>query len=494
VKRPLLWALAVLLFATVATANSGGYRFGTSDQAFYEPAIAMSANPALFPRDRALLEAQMKWWLGDSVFGALSHLTGGNLPVLFAVVHAASLVGLFVAAVALARSLGADGWTIASFLILLTLRHRIAKTGANTLEAYMQPRMIAFAFGLAAFAASLRTRRTASWLWVLAAGVIHTTTAFWFAIVLAVSAVWQHRRRYDVLLAAAALVAVGLALVVIGPLAGRMTMIDATWKSVLDDKDYLYSGRWPLYAWISNFAYLAVIGAIYRRRRSLGVTSAAESGLVAGLTSLVVVFLVTVPLTEGGYALAVQSQANRVFWLLDNFFTLYLAWWIFQDLAVRFAWRPHVRGVIIGVLAVLACARGFYVLHYESKRPLVEISLPSDAWMDALNWIRAQPASWHVLADPQHGWKYGVSVRVGAERDVLLEGGKDSALAIYDRDIAHRVAERSALLGNFDAFTASDVRSLARSYRLDVFVDRTTRTFPFPVLYRNAEFVVYDIR
>jgi hypothetical protein len=329
---------------------------------------------------------------------------------------------------------------------------------------------------------------------VLAAGVIHTTTAFWFAIVLAVSAVWQHRRRYDLLLAGAALLALGLALVIVGPLAGRMTMIDATWKSVLDDKDYLYSGRWPLYAWISNLAYLAVIGAIYRRRRSLGVTSAPESGLVVGLTSLVVVFVVTVPLTEGGYALAVQAQANRVFWLLDNFATFYLVWWIFQDLAVRFAWRRRAREVIIGILAVLACGRGFYVLHYESKRPLVEIGLPSNSWLDALNWLRSQPASWHVLADPQHGWKYGVSVRVGAERDVLLEGGKDSALAIYDRDIAHRVAERSALLANFDAFTASDVRALARSYGLDVFVDRATRAFPFPVLYRNAEFVVYDIR
>jgi hypothetical protein len=435
----------------------------------------------------------MRWWLGDSVFAVLSHLTGGNLPVLFAVVHAASLVGLFVAAVALARSLGADGWTIASFIILLTLRHRISKTGANTLEAYMQPRMIAFAFGLAAFAASLRARRAVSWLWVLAAGIIHTTTAFWFAIVLAVSAVWQHRRRYDLLLAAVALVAVGLLLVVIGPLAGRMTMIDPAWKSVLDDKDYLFSARWPLYAWLSNLAYLAVIGAIYRRRRTLGVASAAESGLVAGLAALVVVFVVTVPLTEGGYALAIQAQANRVFWLLDNVTTLYLAWWIFQDLAVRFAWSRRVREVVVVLLAVVACARGFYVLHYESKRPLVEIGLPSNSWMDALNWLRSQPANWHVLADPQHGWKYGVSVRVGAERDVLLEGGKDSALAIYDRDIAHRVAERSRALEQFDTFTTSDVRALARRYRLDVFVDRSIRTFEFPVLYRNAEFVVYDL-
>jgi hypothetical protein len=29
---------------------------------------------------------------------------------------------------------------------------------------------------------------------------------------------------------------------------------------------------------------------------------------------------------------------------------------------------------------------------------------------------------------------------------------------------------------------------------LDVFVDRNTRTLSLPVLYRNADFVVYDLR
>jgi hypothetical protein len=77
---------------------------------------------------------------------------------------------------------------------------------------------------------------------------------------------------------------------------------------------------------------------------------------------------------------------------------------------------------------------------------------------------------------------------------VLLEGGKDSALAIYDRDVAHRVAERGVALENFDEFTAADVRALARRYHLDVFVDRRTRVFQLPVLYRNDEFAIYDLR
>ena len=61
-----------------------------------------------------------------------------------------------------------------------------------------------------------------------------------------------------------------------------------------------------------------------------------------------------------------------------------------------------------------------------------------------MRWLARQPADVHVLADPGHAWKYGTSVRVAAERDVLLEEVKDSALAIYSRDVAVRVVERAA--------------------------------------------------
>ena len=50
-------------------------------------------------------------------------------------------------------------------LLLLTLRHRIARTGANTLEGYMHPRQLAFAIGVAAWVCFLRGRTA----WAVAA-------------------------------------------------------------------------------------------------------------------------------------------------------------------------------------------------------------------------------------------------------------------------------------------------------------------------------------
>lgn len=48
-----------------------------------------------------------------------------------------------------------------ALLGLLTLRHRIAKTGANTLEGYMHPRQLAFGVGVLALTVSLKNR----WVW-----------------------------------------------------------------------------------------------------------------------------------------------------------------------------------------------------------------------------------------------------------------------------------------------------------------------------------------
>jgi hypothetical protein len=77
-------------------------------------------------------------------------------------------------------------------------------------------------------------------------------------------------------------------------------------------------------------------------------------------------------------------------------------------------------------------------------------------------------------------------------RDVFLEGTKDTAIAMYDRTVAMRVAERLPLVANFDALSAESVRALALKYDLDYLVTETT--LPLPIAYRNARLTVYRLR
>jgi hypothetical protein len=134
------------------------------------------------------------------------------------------------------------------------------------------------------------------------------------------------------------------------------------------------------------------------------------------------------------------------------------------------------------------------VLRVETNRPLAQVSLPPTSWTAAMAWLSRQPADWHVLADPGHAWKYGASVRLAAAKDTFLESVKDSAMAMYDRDVAMRVAERQAAVSQFDEMGAPSIRTLAVRYDLDVFVVPASRTFGFPELYRNSQFVIYDLR
>jgi hypothetical protein len=106
-------------------------------------------------------------------------------------------------------------------------------------------------------------------------------------------------------------------------------------------------------------------------------------------------------------------------------------------------------------------------------------------------WLRRQPADTHVLADPGHGWKYATSVRVSAERDVLLEDVKDSALAIYSRDVAARFVDRVQAVGDFASMTPERAQELARRYDLDFLV--TEADLALPLAYRNSQFRIYSL-
>lgn len=482
-------ALAAPLFAALITANAGGYRYGISDQAFYQAAVVKDLHPSDFPRDTALLETQSRLMWCDEIVAALSRWTGLDLPPLAFLIYVVTVAALFAGAIAYGRALGFSWWTIALLLAMLTLRHRIPKTAANSFEGYMHPRVLAFALGVLALASAARARAMLALLLIALAACWHPTTALWFGIPALVATEWARRgwrRPWGALAVIVGVTALW------GPLSSRLVLMDRGWLDVLRSKDYLFPLEWPAYAWILNAAYPALILLIYRRRRRTGAARPTEGALVAGVIALLAVFLAMVPLTALRLAIAVQLQATRVFWVMDFVAIAYLAWALMEGIR---PWPRGVRVLLIALIGVASAARGVYILRTaEPARTLVQIPLPQTPWMDAMRWLNTQPAAWHVLADPSHAGKYGVSVRLGAERDTVLEATKDSALAIYSREIAMRVGDRTAQLANFGELSTAEMRALAGRYDLDAVVVERPRTLDLPELYGNSQFVVYGFR
>lgn len=486
----LLLAVALLPFILLATLNSAGYRYGASDQSFYVPAVLQRLDPALFPRDRAVLNAQAPLQLADELVAALVRVTGLSVPVMCAVLYVATLVLLAVAAWLVGGVLFRSAWARVALLAALTLRHAVPDSGTNTLEGYFHPRQLAFTIGVFAIAAFLRRRIAVTAALLAAAAAIHPTTALWFTIWLGVAVLLAERSLRPAVLAAAAVIAVGaLWAVTAGPLAPRLVVMDREWIASLAEKDYLFPVRWSWDAWAINTAYAPMILWIYRSRRVAGLTTAHERALVMGCLSLLLVFAAAVPLNIAHVALAIQLQPGRIFWMLDLLAVVYLVW------AAAEGARGSVRRAQLALAAIVfaSIARGAFIKFVMfPDRPLAEIDVRDDDWGRAMRWARTTDVGSGWLAHPNHAAKYGTSVRLAGMRDVLVEAVKDGALGMYDRSLALRTRERLDAVGDFDSLTPARAHELGARYDLDYLV--TEQVLELPAVFESGRIHVYDLR
>ena len=475
-----------MLFAVIATANGAGYRFGVSDQAFYIPVIARALDPAAFPRDATLIDAQGQLMVSDQVIAGLIRRTGWSLDSVFFVGYLLSLAFIWAGIIQIGDRLYRYRWTTLALGMAFTLRHRIARTSANSFEPYFHPRMLAFGICLLAVAAVLRRR---IWLAITLVGVsalVHVTTAMWFAVLLGAAILVIDRRfRVPSAVIAGAAIVLGAAALAAGALGEALVRMDAVWLESVSSKDSLFATQWPVWTWVVNLGLLALLLLAHQRRVRRGAATAESTALVWGACAVIALFLATLPLVAWQLAFPVQLQISRVFWLVDFLATA----WLIGELAEANERRARLVLLVIGLLAI---GRGVYGIEGRD-RSLFAMHLAPTPWHDAMAWLRDQPTGVHVLADPGHAWKYGTSVRVSAGRDVLLEEQKDSAIAMYSRDVAKRVVERIAAIGDFNALTPLQINELSQRYDLDYLV--TERTVPsLREVYRNEQFRIYDVR
>jgi hypothetical protein len=488
--RTLALMAGLALFVVLATLNSAGYRYGASDQAFYAPAVIHRLHPDFYPRDAPLIESQARLTLVDEALASMARLSGAPVPACFALLYVVALVLLALAAIGLGQTYFRTPLAILTLLAGLTMRHAISKSGTNTLEGYFHPRQLAFALGAWALLCFLRGRGGWAVLLVAAGGVVHPTTALWFALWLAVATVVADRRllRPAILTAVGGTAAASWALTV-GPLAGRLHSMDPEWLATLAAKDYLFPLAWPWSVWLINLSYPALILWLYRERRAAGIVSPRETGVVAGAMSLLIVFLASLPLNAAHVQLAIQLQPARIFWMLDFLATIYVVWRLMEG---GHASRRRAQAVA-ALVCLLTVSRGAYIaLIAFPDRPMFATGLPDSDWGRAMAWARRSSPSSHWLADPTHAVLYGTSVRVAGERDVFVEALKDQAIGMYDRPVAMRTRDRVAALGDFHTLTPERALALAATYDIDFLV--TDERLDLPVAFASGALTVYRLR
>jgi hypothetical protein len=483
--------------------NAAGYRFAASDQAFYIPAVVRHLDPSLFPRDAPLIDSQARLTVIDEIVAALIGATGLSLQHLFLGLYVIALTLLLGAAARLGARMYRTGWAVAALGAALTLRHALAKTGANTLEGYFHPRQLAFALGLWAVACFMERRERTALALLIGAAAVHSTTAFWFIAWIAGAAFIgrpQWRRAMIVGLAIAG--TAGALALWRGPLAGHLTVMDADWLAAVGEKD-LFPLAWPIDAWLTNLVAVPVILLCWRARHRAGLTVPGETPVALGAMILVLLFACWLPFNVAHVALAVQMQVARVFWPLDVFATIYLVWWIAEGAkgaedaqgadggnGAGGAWRARRAAIAIVLFALV---RGLYSLYVQfPERRIFAVDVQHDDWRDAMAFARSTDPRSGWLADPVHAAKYGSSLRAAGQRDVLVEALKDRAIAMYDRGIAMRVADRLRALESLPWDTPDGARALSRRYGLDYLI--VDRNIELPLAHRSGSLYIYRLR
>ena len=493
VRTVLGGAAVVAAFAVLEVFNSGGYRYGASDQAFYVPAIMRHVDTSLFPRDRVLIAVQDDLLLINSLLATIVLATGLSVAQVLFGAYLVMLLAVAAAGWLFGRAVLETRWAAVALVLAMSIRHRVPKTGVNTLEHYFHPRMVAFAVGTAGLATLVRGRTWVAFALAMGAGVVHPTTGIWFAIVVgggALIAFPEQRRRWLLLASACALAAI--AVLYSGALADRLVVMDAEWLHSLATKDYLFPNRWSASTWLQHALYVIVIAISLRARRRLALAGRGEHALIAGLLVMLVLFGAALPLVSAHIAVAVQLQISRALWIFDLVAVAYAVWWVVEapwaaDRAVA------TRRWAVAVVAAAALACGTYVMFVEKAgAPPVRVDLAPDAWRSAMDWLRAQPVDVHVLADPGHAWRYGSSVRIAAARDVFLEEVKDAAIGMYDREVALRTQQRLARVREFTGISADTARELGSEYQLDYLISEAT--LALPLAFRSGPIRVYRIR
>jgi len=481
-----------LAFLVLSTANGAGYRYGVSDGAAYVPTVLLAENPAAFPRDASLIRTQGQFFVVDEALAVIGRVTGASLEMRFFAAYLVAIAAVWTGVILIGSSVYnrvlTGWWLTVALAAVVTLRHHIPRTSTNSLEPYFHPRLLAFGFGMIAVAAFLRQRNAIAVALVGLGAICHGTTAFWFAVVIGTGLMVVDRRwRVPGLLAGAAALALLVWAVVAGPLRTAASPMDPMWIDALGGRNFIFANQWPLWAWMANLGLLGALWLAHGVRVRRGTATARDTGLVWGATALVALFLSTLPLVSAHVALAVQFQFSRVFWVVDFVAALYLLAAAGESLT-----RAQAATLAVVLLAA-STTRGTYIMWSEhAERRLFQVSLPSSPWMDAMHWIAGQPLDVHVVAAADHAFKYGVSVRVAACRDVLLEDDKDSAVAMYSRAIAARVVERRKALADFSRLTAESARELATRFGVDYLV--TEAALPLREVYRNTQFRIYALK
>jgi len=442
-----------------------GYHPGAEDDGVYLSAIKRDLNPSLFPHDSDFFSVQLQATIFDKVVAASLRLT--HLPlgwVIFAW-HYLTIWLVLLGSWRLSRRCFPESYgqwaSTALVAVLLTLP--VAGSALYIVDQNLHPRAMATAAILAAIVATLDRKYVQSVLLLLLAALLHPIMAS-FGISFCIFLLWR------------APLTTKPAILMLAPLGWIFEPTSPAWRVAANTRDYYFLGRWEWYDWLGVFAPFAILWwfrRIGQNDRATVMVHVTSQLMAFGIFQLIVAIALMLPQSLERIRPLQPMRYLHLFYLIF----IILSGGLLGQKFLRSHWLRWV--VVFAPLAVgmFYAQRATYPSSVHLEWPG---SVPRNPWLQAFAWIRENtPPDAYFAAGPDYMRRPGNdyhSFRALAERGVLADLAKDSAVATQVPRLSARWLDEVEAQRGWEHFTQADFERLkARFGNNWVVIERPAR-------------------
>jgi hypothetical protein len=337
----------------------------------------------------------------------------------------------------------------------------VAGSALYIVDQNLHPRAMATAAILAAIVATLDRKFVLSVVLLVLAGLLHPIMAS-FGVSFCIFLAWR-----EPVLPTKALV------LLFAPLGWIFEPTSPAWRMAANTRDYYFLGRWAWYEWLGVFGPLAILWGfrkIAERDRAMTLCYVTTRLIYFGIFHMIVAILGMLPQSLERLR---PMQPMRYLHLLYLLF-LILAGGMLGQKFLKTHWARWALVFVPFAVGMFFAQRDTYPASSHLEWPGFA---PQNPWLKAFAWIRDHtPPDAYFAAGPDYMRRPGNeyhSLRAIAERSVLADLAKDSAVATQVPRLAPRWLEEVEAQNGWEHYGPADFARLKSKFGVDwVLVER----------------------
>jgi Domain of unknown function (DUF6798) len=460
---PILRNALILAVLAACGLLIAGYHPGAEDDGVYLSAIKRDLNPALYPHDSDFFAVQLQATIFDRVMAASVRLTHAPLGWVIFAWHYLTIYLVLLGCWRLSRRCFTEEYAqwASTTLVAVLLTLPVTGSALYIVDQNLHPRAMATAAILAAVVATLDRKYVQSVVLLLLATILHPIMAS-FGISFCIF-----------LLGRAPLTETKPAILLLAPLGWIFEPTSPAWRVAANTRDYYFLGRWEWYDWLGVFAPFAILWWF----RRIGQPDRAST--MVHLTSRLIAFGIFQLIVAIALMLPQSLERIRPLQPMRYLHLFYLIFIILSGglIGQKFLRRHWIRWAVI----LVPLATGMFYAQRETYPSSAHLEWPvsvhKNPWIRAFAWIRENtPPDAYFAAGPDYMRRPGNdyhSFRALAERSVLADAVKDSAVATQVPRLSQRWLEEVEAQRGWEHFGPSDFARLKNHFGVDwILVER----------------------